>query len=101
MAFGVLVVTGFVAGLVNPVVPNANKAAKSGATAEQDSVSDPIFEHGFRVGYGMAKTGMVKPDGANLDAMARKAALQMGHSGGLGFKMQWKQGFAAGWSQGD
>ena len=101
MAFGVLAVTGLVAGLLNPPRPNAKKAAKNDAKAKQEPVSDPILEHGFRVGYGMAKTGMVKPDSAQLDAMARQAALQMGHSGGLGFKMQWKQGFSIGWSQGD
>jgi hypothetical protein len=101
MGLGVLVIAGILAGLVNPPKQKAKKASKKTAGVTQETKPDPILEHGFRVGYGMAKTGMVKPDSAQLDAMARQAALQMGHSGGLGFKMQWKQGFSIGWSQGD
>ena len=71
------------------------------APKKQENKPDPVFEHGFRVGFGMAKSGMVKPSSAELDAMARQAALQMGHKGGLGFKMPWKDGFLYGWSQGD
>lgn len=101
IAFGLFMGTGIVAGLLKPVTPNAKSGSAKVANGNQEPEADPIFEHGFRVGYGMAKTGMVKPDNAQLDAMARKSALQMGHSGGLGFKMQWKQGFSIGWSQGD
>ena len=68
---------------------------------QQNAAADPVFEHGFRVGYGMAKTGMIKPSGNELDAMARQAAMQIGDRGGLGFKMQWKNAFWAGWSKGD
>jgi hypothetical protein len=102
ISLGLFIGTGFVAGLINPSSTKAKRAAKKAAAETQEpQKSDPIFEHGFRVGYGMAKTGMIKPDSAQLDAMARQSALQMGHSGGLGFKMQWKQGFSFGWSQGD
>ena len=62
---------------------------------------DPRWEHGYRVGFGMAKAGMLKPNSSQLDALARQAALQMGHDGGLIFKTPWKQGFRAGWMQGD
>ncbi len=71
------------------------------APKKQEPKADPVFEHGFRVGFGMAKAGMVKPNSQQLDALARQAALQMKHPGGLVFKMPWKDGFAFGWSQGD
>jgi hypothetical protein len=71
------------------------------APKKEEFKPDPVWEHGYRVGFGMAKTGMVKPNSEQLDALARQAALQMGNKGGLAFKMPWKNGFAAGWMQGD
>jgi hypothetical protein len=49
----------------------------------------------------MAKSGAVKPTSAQVDAYARQSANALGHKGGLGFKMQWKDGFWVGWSKGD
>jgi len=101
IGFGLLMGLGVIGGLMNPQDRRRAEKGTKPDKKQQEPEPSPIFDHGFRVGYGMAKTGMVKPDSAQLDAMARQSALQMGHSGGLGFKMQWKQGFSVGWSQGD
>lgn len=78
------------------------KPAKQTAEVKKDSVaSDPVFTHGYQVGYVLAKSGSIKPSAEELDAMARKSALELGESGGLGFKTAWKQAFWMGWNKGD
>lgn len=68
---------------------------------EEKKPMDPVYQHGFQVGYTLAKSGMVKPSPAEIDAAARQAALELRESGGMGFKMQWKSGFDSGWRAGD
>lgn len=61
----------------------------------------PVYRHGFQVGITLAKSGMVHPTAEELDAYARQAASELKEEGGLGFKMQWKSGFEAGWRKAD
>ena len=61
----------------------------------------PVYRHGFQVGITLAKSGMVHPTADELDACARQAAIALREECGLGFKMQWKAGFEAGWRKGD
>lgn len=104
IAFGVLVLLGMVINVVDPegVKRRAEKAAAIEAkNAESKAASDKVFQHGFVVGHSMAKSGAVKPSSDEVDAMARKSALELGSEGGTGFKMHWKQAFWAGWNKGD
>jgi hypothetical protein len=101
IAFGLFVGLGMVGTLMSSRDRVMVEKGLKPAPKKQEHKPDPVFEHGFRVGFGMAKTGMVKPNSSQLDALSRQAALQMGREGGLVFKMPWKDGFAAGWSQGD
>jgi hypothetical protein len=80
---------------------NAGQAETTPAAKGGKSGVDPVFDHGFKVGFFLAKSGHKKPDAAEVDAMARKSALELGDSGGMGFKMQWKNGFWMGWNKGD
>lgn len=76
-------------------------AERKKAQAAAQSEVDPVFKHGFAVGFAAARSGSVKPTADQLDAHARRAATHLGEQGGMGFKMQWKNGFWAGWSKGD
>lgn len=80
------------------------RAARQAAEAEKKSASkeahSKIQQHGFAVGMTLAKSGMKKPSGDEADAMARKAALELGENADLGFKTVWKQMFWRGWSKG-
>lgn len=81
-----------------------NKAAAEQRKARKeadDEGSKRIVQHGFTKGYTMAKLGAVKPSADEVDALARKAANELGDNGGMGFKMQWKNAFWNGWSKGD
>jgi len=62
---------------------------------------DPVWKHGFGVGYSLAKSGMVRPTYDELDAYSRQAAKTLRFEAGDGFKMHWKSGFDAGWRRGD
>jgi hypothetical protein len=101
IAFGLFVGLGMVGTLMSSRDRVLVKQGLKPAPEKQEFKPNPVFDHGFRVGFGMAKAGMVKPTSAQVDAMSRQAALQMGREGGLVFKMPWKDGFWAGWSQGD
>lgn len=70
-------------------------------TDENKTPTDPVYAHGFQVGYTLAKSGAVKPSAAELEAHARRAAMHLKETGGLGFKTQWKSGFDTGWRAGD
>lgn len=61
----------------------------------------PATDHGLLAGYTMAKRGVPKPTDAELDSYARQAAQSLGDPGGIGFKMEWKNAFWAGWMKGD
>lgn len=76
-------------------------AARAEKAAASKDATDKVFKHGFVSGYTLAKDGAVKPSGDQVDALARQAAKSLGDEGGLGFKMQWKDGFWAGWNKGD
>lgn len=104
IAFCILVLLGMVISVVDPegVKRRAEKAAAAESkNAELKKASDKVFQHGFVVGHAMAKSGAVKPSADEVDAMARKSALELGNEGGTGFKMHWKQAFWAGWNKGD
>lgn len=77
---------------------SAARAEKAAASKEK---TDKVFQHGFLTGFTLAKDGAVKPNGDQVDALARKAAKALEDEGGLGFKMQWKDGFWMGWNKGD
>jgi len=84
-----------------------SKAAKA-ARADQklakkslDESGQKIVRHAFTKGYTMAKLGAVKPSSDEVDALARRAANELGDNGGLGFKTQWKSAFWNGWNKGD
>lgn len=100
IVFGVLVLLGMVISVVDPEGAKERAAARK-QKAAASAKSDPVFTHGFQVGYVLAKSGAVKPSADEVDAMARKSALELGNDGGLGFKMTWKQAFWAGWNKGD
>lgn len=79
------------------------KQAEEAAARQKEKAAeqaDPVFQHGFAVGFTVARSGAVKPTADELDAHARRAAQHLGEQGGMGFKMQWKNGFWAGWSKG-
>ena len=80
------------------------RAARQAADAEKKAASkeahSKIQQHGFAVGMTLAKSGMKKPSSDEADAMARKAALELGEDANLGFKTVWKQMFWLGWSKG-
>jgi len=80
------------------------RAARQAADAEKKAASkeshSKIQQHGFAVGMTLAKSGMKKPSSDEADAMARKAALELGEDADLGFKTVWKQMFWLGWSKG-
>lgn len=81
---------------------SAERAAKKqAAEADEKKTTDRIFTNGFAKGFSMAKGGAVKPSSDEVDALARRAAQDLGDSGGLGFKMAWKNAFWAGWRKGD
>lgn len=81
---------------------NAQAAAERRKKSDKEKEElDPVYKHGWQVGYTLAKSGMVKPTAEELDAYARKAATHLNEKGGLGFKMQWKSGFDHGWRAGD
>jgi hypothetical protein len=101
IAFGLFIGLGMVGTLMSSRDRVLVQKGLKPAPEKQEFEPNPVFDHGFRVGFGMAKAGMVKPTSAQVDAMSRQAALQMGREGGLVFKMPWKDGFWAGWSQGD
>ena len=64
--------------------------------------NDPCFTHGFMTGFSMATGGAVKPNSDQVDALARRAANELGDSGGVDFnKYNWKTAFWAGWNKGD
>ena len=64
--------------------------------------NDPSFLHGFTTGFAMAKGGAVKPNSDQVDALARRAANELGDSGGVNFiKQNWKTAFWLGWNKGD
>ena len=90
LAFAALVVFG-VAGIIS----------QGSRIQDEGGDVDPVYLHGYQVGYTLAKSGMVKPTAEQLDANARQAALALKDPGGLGFKMQWKSGFDHGWRAGD
>jgi hypothetical protein len=77
----------------------AEKRKESAAKGEEST--DRIFKHGFTTGFTLAKGGAVKPSSDQVDAMARQAANALKESGGLGFKMAWKDAFWMGWNKGD
>ena len=80
------------------------RAARQSATSEQKAASKEahkkIQQHGYSVGMVLAKSGAKKPSSDEADAMARKAALELGEDADLGFKTVWKQMFWLGWSKG-
>ena len=82
----------------------AKQAEVRAADAEKKAASKDahrkIQQHGFAVGMTLAKSGMKKPSSDEADAMARKAALELGEDAGLGFKTVWKQMFWMGWRKG-
>lgn len=90
------------AGMKAAIKENEAAAAKRKAEkAGEDEGSKRIVQHGFTTGYTMAKLGAVKPSADQVDALARKAANELGDNGGLGFKMQWRNAFWNGWNKGD
>jgi hypothetical protein len=109
IVFGGLFVLGLIIQVVDPEgtkrrQEEREKAAAASPKAAKDKSDkdiDPVFKHGFQVGYVLAKGGTVKPSSDEVDAMARQAANALGEPGGLGFKMQWKNAFWAGWNKGD
>lgn len=72
-----------------------------GQSSAKDPATDRIFTHGFTTGFSMARGGAVKPNSDQVDALARRAAAELGESGGMGFKMAWKSAFWTGWNRGD
>lgn len=76
-------------------------AQKQPTEKVRDAAGERIFTHGFTTGFSMAKGGAVKPTGDQVDALSRRAAAELGESGGLGFKMAWKGAFWEGWRRGD
>ena len=111
IAFGVLFALGVVISIVDPEGVKRREAERQAAQKQSASESkgvgskktkvDPVWKHGYAVGFVSAKSGAVKPTADELDAHARRAAQELGEQGGMGFKMQWKNGFWAGWSKGD
>ena len=76
------------------------RAANEEKKAASKEAHSKIQQHGFAVGMTLAKSGMKKPTSDEADAMARKAALELGEDADLGFKTVWKQMFWLGWSKG-
>lgn len=73
---------------------------KAEADASKGS-QNRVVQHALMTGFLMAKGGAIKPNSEQLDALARRAANELGDEGGLGFKMQWKGAFWMGWNKGD
>jgi acetylornithine/succinyldiaminopimelate/putrescine aminotransferase len=108
IAFALLLALTVVMEIVDPEgmkKAREENAAAAEARAEKREAADQkhesIHKHGFVTGYELAKRGAVKPTSAEVDALARKAALSLNDEGGAGFKAQWKDGFWLGWNKGD
>lgn len=106
IAAGIFVSLIALGALISVLDPEGTKRRdeESKAREEQkskDSKPDAVFVHGYQVGYSMAKSGKVKPNSEEVDALARQSANALKHEGGAAFKIQWKNGFWAGWSKGD
>lgn len=69
-------------------------------TAEQKEAHTRIQQHAFNTGMASARAGLKKPTSDEVDAIARKAAAQLGEQPDLGFKTVWKQMFWEGWRKG-
>jgi len=76
------------------------QAAETEKKEASKAAHSKIQQHGYAVGVVLAKSGGKKPNSDEADAMARKAALELGVDADLGFKMVWKQMFWLGWSKG-
>lgn len=81
--------------IIQKVDPEGTKRRAQGGPVSK------VFAHGFNVGFTLAKSGAVKPTSDEVDAYARQSANALNDEGGMGFKMQWKDGFWAGWNRGD
>ena len=69
-------------------------------TAEEKASHDRIEAHAYNTGLVSARAGARKPTNEELDAICRKAAVDLGEKAGWGFKAVWKDMFWRGWKAG-
>jgi len=101
IAFALLLVLTVIMQVVDPEGMKKAREQNAARAEKGKESTDRIFKHGFTTGFTLAKGGAVKPSSDQVDAMARQAANALKESGGLGFKMAWKDAFWMGWNKGD
>lgn len=69
-------------------------------TAEQQNAHGRIEAHAYNTGLVSARAGAKRPTGEELDAICRRAAVDLGEKAGWGFKAVWKDMFWKGWKAG-
>lgn len=76
-----------------PVTPQQAAAAK-----QQSKDGEMIFQKAYVVGRTMARSGAIKPNAAQIDALSRMAQTQAGDNRSrLWFKQYFEAGFWEGW----